>query len=169
MSCPFIRSLRHMTTLFMLTLCVQSMTSAIASERNEYFMQRIPVSEVVLDHMRGGFQSSPNSPILSFGIERTVHLNGKLVSSTVLNIPDLMQLAGNSSRPFTLVQTGSGNSVTTAAAALPAFMTVSQNSLDNQNIQNQTVMNATVGALGWARSLALGNALSQATIGAIRH
>jgi hypothetical protein len=48
-------------------------------------------------------------------------------------------------------------------------MTVLQNSLDNQNIQNQTVMNATVAALSWARSLALGNALSQTTVGAIRH
>ena len=163
------RSLRRMTTLFMLTLCVQSMTSAMAFERNEYFMQRIPVSEAVLEHMRGGFQSSPNGPILSFGIERSTYLNGQLVGSTILNIPDLMQLAGNSSRVFTLVQTGSGNAVTLDAAALPTLMTVLQNSLDNQNIQNQTVMNATVGALGWTRSLALGDALSQATIGAIRH
>ncbi len=169
MSCLFIRSLRHLTTLFMLTLSALSMTSAMASEGYEYYMPRMPVSEAVLEHMRGGFQSSPNGPILSFGIERTTYLNGQLVSSTVLNIPDLMQLAGNSSRPFTLVQTGSGNAVTTGAAALPALMTVLQNSLDNQNIQNQTVMNATAGALGWARSLALGNALSQATIGTIRH
>jgi hypothetical protein len=158
-----------MTTVFILTLWVESMTSAMASEGNEYFRQRMPVSEAVLDQMRGGFQSSPNDPILSFGIERTVHLNGQLVSSTVLNIPDLMQLAGNSSRVFTLVQTGSGNALTPGTATLPALMTVLQNSLDNQNIQNQTVINATVGALGWTRSLALGNALSQATIGAIRH
>ncbi|MDI3467841.1 MAG: hypothetical protein OJF50_006662 [Nitrospira sp.] len=163
------RSLRQMTTVFILTLWVESMTSAMASEGNEYFRQRMPVSEAVLDQMRGGFQSSPNDPILSFGIERTVHLNGQLVSSTVLNIPDLMQLAGNSSRVFTLVQTGSGNALTPGTATLPALMTVLQNSLDNQNIQNQTVINATVGALGWTRSLALGNALSQATIGAIRH
>lgn len=169
MSFLLIRSIRHLTTVFMLILGVQSVTSAMASEGNEYFRQRMPVSEAVLDQMRGGFQSSPNGPILSFGIERTVHLNGQLVSSTVLNIPDLMQLAGNSSRVFTLVQTGSGNVVTPGTAALPALMTVLQNSLDNQNIQNQTVMNATVGALGWTRSLALGNALSQATIGAIRH
>lgn len=162
-------SIRHLTTVFMLTLWVQSMTSAMASEGNEYFRRRMPVSEAVLDQMRGGFQSSPNGPILSFGIERTVHLNGQLVNSTVLNIPDLMQLAGNSSRVFTLVQTGSGNALTPGTAALPALMTVLQNSLDNQNIQNQTVINATVGALGWTRSLALGNALSQATIDAIRH
>lgn len=169
MSFLLIRSIRHLTTVFMLILGVQSVTSAMASEGNEYFRQRMPVSVAVLDQMRGGFQSSPNGPILSFGIERTVHLNGQLVSSTVLNIPDLMQLAGNSSRVFTLVQTGSGNALTPGTAALPALMTVLQNSLDNQNIQNQTVMNATVGALGWTRSLALGNALSQATIGAIRH
>ncbi|MBS0169449.1 MAG: hypothetical protein JSR62_03780 [Nitrospira sp.] len=164
-----IRSIRHLTTLLVLPLCVPSMTSAMASEGTENFLQRMPVSEEVLDHMRGGFQSSQNGPILSFGIERSVHRNGELVSSMALNIPDLMQLAGNPSRVVTLVQTGSGNAVTPGTAALPALMTVLQNSLDNQNIQHQTVINATVGALGWTRSLALGNALSQATIGTIRH
>lgn len=162
-------SLRHVTMVFMLTLCGQAMTPVMAFEQIEHVRQWMPVSEAVLDHMRGGFQSSPNGPVLAFGIERTVFLNGQLVSSTVLNIPDLMQLAGNSSRVFTLVQTGSGNAVTPGTAALPALMTVLQNSLDNQTIQQQTVMNATVGALGWTRSLALGNALSQATIGTIRH
>jgi len=167
MSVRLIRSFRHLTTLVMLTLCVQSVTSAMASEGTEYFLQRMPVSEEVLDHMRGGFQSSPTAPILAFGIERTVSLNGQLVRSTLLNIQDLMQFAGNPSRA--IVQTGSGNALPTGASTLPALMTVLQNSLDNQNIQHQTVINATVGALGWTRSLALGNALSQATIDAIRH
>jgi hypothetical protein len=80
-----------------------------------------------------------------------------------------MQLAGNPANTLTLIQTGGGNSLTSAVPSLPAFMAVLQNSLDNQNIQNQTVMNATVAALSWARSLALGNALSQTTVGAIRH
>ena len=47
MSCPFIRSLRHLTTLFILSLGAQSMASATASEGYEYYMQRIPVSERV--------------------------------------------------------------------------------------------------------------------------
>jgi hypothetical protein len=54
-------------------------------------------------------------------------------------------------------------------ASLQTFMTAIQNSLDNQSIQSHTIINATVPALSWAHSLALGNALSQATVDAIRH
>jgi hypothetical protein len=163
-------SIRSMATVLLLTLlCGLPMTRAWAFEGDEDFTQRTPVSEAALDRMRGGFQSNPNDPIMSFGIERSVFLNGKLVSSTVLTIPNLMQFAGNPGNTFTLIQTGGGNSLTAGASSLPAFMTVIQNSLDNQSIQNQTIMNATVAALSWARSLTLGNALSQATVSAIRH
>jgi hypothetical protein len=166
----FFISIRLMTTVLLLALiCGQWMTPAWAFQEDENFTQRTPVSAAALDRMRGGFQNNPNDPIMSFGIERSVFLNGKLVSTTVLTIPNLMQLAGNPANTFTLIQTGGGNSLASAAPSLPAFMTVIQNSLDNQNIQNQTVMNATVAALSWARSLALGNALSQTTVGAIRH
>jgi hypothetical protein len=166
----FLISIRLTTTALLVTLlCGQPMTQAWAFQENEDFTRRTPVSNAALDRMRGGFQNNPNDPIMSFGIERSVFLNGKLVSSTVLTIPNLMQLAGNPANTLTLIQTGGGNSLTSAVPSLPAFMTVLQNSLDNQNIQNQTVMNATVAALSWARSLALGNALSQTTVGAIRH
>lgn len=166
----FVISIRHMTKVLMLTLlCVQSLTPAMAFEGEEAFTRRTPVRESVLDRMRGGFQSSPNGAILSFGIERSTFLNGQLVSSTVLNIPNLMQLAANPSNTFTLIQTGGGNTMPPGASSLPALMTVMQNSLDNQRIQNQTVMNATVSALSWARSLALGNALTQANLSATHH
>ncbi|MCC6964820.1 MAG: hypothetical protein IT391_00870 [Nitrospira sp.] len=161
---------RHMTAGLMgALLCMAGMAPAMALEAGEDFAQRPPVSEAVLDQMRGGFQSSPNSPVLAFGIERNVLVNGKLVSSTVLTIPSLSQLAGNTSDAFKLIQTGGGNAVLPGMSSLSPFMTVMQNSLDNQTIQQQTVMNATVAALGWARSLALGNALTQATMGTIRH
>jgi hypothetical protein len=165
----FLVSIRLITLLLLTLICGQLMTPAWAFQEDKDFTRRTPVSKAALDRMRGGFQNNPNDPIMSFGIERSVFLNGKLVSSTVLTIPNLMQLAGNPANTLTLIQTGGGNSLTAGAPSLPAFMTVLQNSLDNQNIQNQTVMNATVAALSWARSLALGNALSQTTVGAIRH
>lgn len=161
--------IRHLTKVLMVALlCGQSVTPSMAFDGDEDFTQWTPVSETILDHMRGGFQSNPNGPLMSFGIERSVFLNGQLVGSTVLNIPNLMQLAGNPSNTFTLLQTGGGNTVIPGTSSLPALMTVLQNSLDNQNIQNHTVINAVVPALSWVRSLALGNALSQATVSAIR-
>lgn len=226
------RSIRRMIKLVMLTLLgLQAVPPAMAAVRDGDFTSRTPVSYAVLDSMRGGFQREPDGPFMSFGIERNVFDNGKLVSSTVLNIPDMKRFADHrdwnplanhrtakpfdndrdwnplakhpdmrppdrsdtrpavdhaSAKPFidhadvrpvvdrpddtfTLVQSGPGHSLPHDLSSLPPFMTVIQNSLDNRTIQSETVINATVEALTWARSLDLGNALSQANIEAIRH
>lgn len=168
------------------------------------FTFRTPVSEAVLASMRGGFQRHPDGPFMSFGIERNVFLNDKLVSSTVLDIPDMKRFTDRNWNPFadrsdskpfldrsdmkhvtnhpglkpganpsndtfTLIQSGPGNSFPQGVSSLPPLATVIQNSLDNRTIQTETVINATVEALSWARSLHLGNALSSANIEAIRH
>jgi hypothetical protein len=152
-------------TLIVGVLCTQS----IAAMAFDEFRGQQPVSEAVLDRMRGGFQSDPNGPVMSFGIQRNVYINGQLVHSTALTIPNVLQLTANASNAFALVQNGSGNSMTTHPSSLPALMTVIQNSLDHQAIQNQTVINATVAALSLSRALALGNAVSQANLNAIHH
>jgi hypothetical protein len=163
-------AIRHMTTVLILTvLFVPSITPAIGYKGDEDFTRRIPVSKATLDRMRGGFQSDPTGPVMSFGIERSVVINGELVRSTVLDIPNLMRFDGNPSATFAHIQTGGGNALPPNMASLQTLMTAIQNSLDNQTIQSQTIINATVPALSWAQSLALGNALSQATIDAIRH
>ncbi|MDH4244319.1 MAG: hypothetical protein OEV38_11225 [Nitrospira sp.] len=205
----------HQTTkvLVFVLLGLQPIASAMAYESSEDFTLRTPVTEEVLDSMRGGFQRDPDGPFMSFGIERNVFDNGKLVSSTVLKIPDLARFADRDWNPladhkgmkpfadrsgmklsvehsnvkpfanqtdvrpvadrpsdtFTLIQSGPGNSLPHDVSSLPPFTTIIQNSLDNRTIQSQTVINATVEALTWARSLQLGNALSQASIEAIRH
>jgi hypothetical protein len=225
------RAIRRTVKLVMLTLLgFHSIPLAMASVRDGNFTLRTPVSEAVLDSMRGGFQRDPDGPLMSFGIERNVFDNERLVSSTVLKIPDMTRLADlpgmkpvadlrnmkigadlrdmkpflrdmkpfddsrytnpianhpdmralvdhsdmkqfadHPSDTFTLIQSGPGNSLPHDVSSLPPFMTVIQNSLDNRTIQSETVINATVEALTWARSLDLGNALSQASIEAIRH
>lgn len=200
--------------LVLVFLGLQPLAPAMAYENVEDFTLRSPVTEEVLDSMRGGFQRDSDGPFMSFGIERNVFDNGKLVSSTVLKIPDLARFADrrdwnpfadhsnrrssedhSGKRPvvehstvkpvvdrtdmrpvanhpnetFTLIQSGPGNALPHDVSSLPPFTTIIQNSLDNRTIQSQTVINATVEALTWARSLQLGNALSQASIEAIRH
>lgn len=203
--CLLLRSIRHTTKVLVLALMgLPSVTSVMAYERLEDFTLRTPVSEEVLDSMRGGFQRDPDGPFMSFGIERNVFDNGKLVSSTVLKIPDMTRfadrdwnpfadqrdmkpssnrsdtrpvvnspdtksLADSHSETFTLIQSGPGNSLPSDLSALPPFMTVIQNSLDNRAIRSETVINATVEALTWARAQDLGNALSLANVEAIRH
>jgi hypothetical protein len=164
---PVLLKSRQKTVMLIVSvLCAQSVIPAMAVDD---FRGQQPVSEEVLDRMRGGFQSDPNGPVMSFGIQRSVYINGQLVNSTVLTIPNLLQLTTNPSNAFTLVQNGAGNSMTTHPSSLPALMTVIQNSLDHQTIQNQTVINATVAALSLSRALALGNAVSQANLNAIHH
>jgi hypothetical protein len=164
-----LKSRGHKTVILICTLLgAHSMAPMALVMAFDDFRRQQPVSEAVLDRMRGGFESNPNGPIISFGIEKSVYINGRLVTSTVLNIPNIVQLTNHPSNAFTLVQNGAGNAMTTNAS-LPAVMTVIQNSLDNQTIQNQTVINATVAALSLSRSLALGNAVSQANLNAVHH
>ncbi|BFU93113.1 MAG: hypothetical protein NTAFB01_43000 [Nitrospira sp.] len=182
-----LKPIRRMVKIVTLTLLgIQFLTPAMASVKDEYFARLTPLSEAVLDSMRGGFQRDPDGPFMSFGIERNVFINEKLVSSMMLNIPDMKRFADHDFNPFadhsntkpfadrpsdtfTLVQSGPGNSFHPDLSTLPPFMTVIQNSLDNRTIESHTVINATVEALTWAHSLDLGNALSQASIEAIRH
>jgi hypothetical protein len=156
----------------MLTLTLLGVLSplpAMAYEMEGDLTHYPPVSEEILDSLRGGFQFGPKGPVMSFGIERDVFLNHKLVSSTAFNIPDVTRFAASPSNAFTLIQHGSGNSAPHNLSSLPPLTTVIQNTLDNQAIQTHTVINATVAALMWARALDLGHALSQANIGAIQH
>ena len=195
--CFIWKSIRHTTMVSgLMLLAIQGMTApAMAYGGLKDFTFRTPVSEAVLDSMRGGFQRDPDGPFMSFGIERNVFDNGKLVSSTVLKIPDMARFADRDWNPFadhsnrrpsadqsarrpvadhpgetfTFIQSGPGNSLPQDVSSLPPFTTIIQNSLDNRTIQSETVINATVEALTWARSLQLGHELSQANIGAIHH
>ena len=163
---PVLFKSRHKTVMLIVgVLCAQSIPAMAFDD----FRGQQPVSEKVLDRMRGGFQIDPNGPMMSFGIQRSVYINGQLVTSTILTIPNLLQLTNTPGNAFTLVQNGAGNAMTTHPSSLPPLMTVIQNSLDHQTIQNQTVINATVAALSLNRALALGNAVSQANLTAIHH
>ncbi|MFO0698617.1 MAG: hypothetical protein U0236_05265 [Nitrospira sp.] len=200
------QSIRRLMQIVMLTLLgVSIMTPVMASVRDTDFTCGTPVSEAVLESMRGGFQIDAKGPVISFGFERNVFFNEKLVSSMTMNIPDMKRLLDHSgmkpfanrsemksfandpdmkpfsnhqgtkpldprpNEPFTFIQSGPGNSIAHDTPSLPPHMTVIQNSLDNRTIQSETVINATVEALTWARSLHLGNALSQANINAVHH
>jgi hypothetical protein len=191
-----LKSISRMIAIAMLSLLsAPTMPPAMAFQRSDDMTQWIPVSEAVLAGMRGGFQRGTDGPFMSFGIERNVFLDENLVGSTRLNIPDMKRLADlrdfnpsadrgmkpvadpsdmrdfgdRPSDAFTFIHSGRGGSMHANLSDLPPFMTVIQNSQDNRTIQSETVINAAVDALTWAKSLDLGNALSQASIEAIRH
>lgn len=122
-------------------------------EQGDAFSGRL-VADAQLGEMRGGFET-PSGLAVSFGIERVVHINGELVSSTVLTVADLRGLAG-SGVPVALpvgtavgvIQNGPNNGFDAGSVAAGALATVIQNSLDNQHIQTTTTINAQVNSVG---------------------
>jgi len=135
------------------------------------FEDNTQVADSDLAQMRGGFETTNNGLPLSFtfGIERTTFLNGQLVSTTTIAIPTLpfgsnAQVSGSADfNPISLIQNGSGNvfSLPGSGSGLGSVMTVIQNSLDNQEIRNVTVINASITSRDFIRSLAVQSALNQ--------
>lgn len=120
------------------------------------------VSNEKLDRQRGGFDVGAGLS-LSFGIIRSISINGIVVAATSFTLPDVTkitpeqaQLASAAISQITVVQNGPGNVVGTgikSPAGPLATGTVIQNSLDNQTIQNLTVVNASVNSLGLFKTL----------------
>ncbi len=75
-----------------------------------------PVAQERLDELRGGFDVGAGLQV-SFGIERAVFINGALVVSTSLNIPDVSRITADQASRLAAalgVAVGAGATATTA-------------------------------------------------------
>jgi hypothetical protein len=126
------------------------------------FLGQPAVADATLDQLRGGFVGDDGLRI-AIGIERLVHINGELVSSTMLNIPDLASLQARGATlegPLHgLVQNGPGNFVDPSLLGSngPGMLTVIQNSLDHQVIVGTTRIDLTLSGM---RAMRLSDTLS---------
>ena len=129
------------------------------------------VSEDKLDDMRGGFDVPALAGLhISFGIDRAVYVNGDLVASASVNIPDVARMTAAQAQQLAsvvntvnLVQNGPNNvAPPDVAAGAAAAATVIQNSLNNQTLQAVTTINAAVNSLPQFRQLNLSNVLQGA-------
>ena len=111
------------------------------------------VDDATLEQARGGFDM-PGGLNLSLGIERLVSINGEVVASTSFMINDVSRLtvaeasqARAALSAMNVVQNGAGNLF--AAGALEQAMagTVIQNSLNDQVLRSQTIVNTSVNSL----------------------
>lgn len=129
---------------------------------------RLALNGRSLDAIRGGF-SGPNGLQVSFGIERSVYINGALVTTTSLNLNGQGQATGAAGQSLALIQSGAGNSVA-PQLLLPSAMpgTVIQNSLNDQRIQALTVINATVNSMQMLRSLNLQTTIREGVTDSLR-
>lgn len=134
-----------------------------------------PVSAETLDDTRGGFDMG-NGLVASFGIDRAVYVNGNLVTSTSFNIPDIAhittaQAAAMSSalNSVSVTQVGPNNTFDPSALGQTSAATVIQNTLNHQNIQTMTTVNASVNSLNVFRQANFQNALQQTELQSLGH
>ena len=129
------------------------------------------VGDNTLDGLRGGFDPG-NGLMVTFGISRAVYINGGLVTQTTLNFGQLNNMnaaqAAQLSKQMAslnLVQNGPGNIFEPQQAGTSG--TVIQNTLDNQNIVNRTVIDATSNSLGMVKNLNMQSVISEGVARAI--
>lgn len=140
----------------------------------------LAASDRHLDELRGGF-SLGDGLMVSFGISQVSYINDRLVASTSLNLGALNRLTaqqaaqlqgplasavqGAAPPPFAaqtqLVQNGPGNSFEPTAAG-PLLATVIQNSLNDQLLRTQTIINLSSNGLGIMRGFNLQKTLDLA-------
>ncbi|MGO4476222.1 hypothetical protein AB4Z32_08185 [Massilia sp. 2TAF26] len=132
------------------------------------------VDPAALDDLRGGFEM-PGGLIVSLGIERIVTINGNVAQRSQLNLGDLGTLTSGMSRvsaetagQVNLIQNGVGTAnLQLGKDVLGA--TFIQNNLNNQLINSQTIINASVDARGLLQTMnfqsTLANALNTAVTG----
>jgi hypothetical protein len=124
----------------------------------------IAVKPATLDAYRGGYEM-PSGLLLSFGIERVAFVNGQLVSSLRISIPDIRNITAAQAQELArlnetqLVQVGAGNVFHGAGNG----GLVIQNTLDGQDIRAQTTLDVGVNTLGLFQALNIGEAMRNAS------
>lgn len=126
------------------------------------------VASESLDGYRGGFVSD-NGLAVSLGLERIVTINGNLADSSKIDFGDLGRLTSGQATlsdaaagQLRLIQNGAGSNVSVALGNNAFGGTVIQNTLNNQLISNQTIINASVNARGLLQAMNFQSSLAHA-------
>lgn len=133
------------------------------------------VSDQHLEQMRGGFDLG-SGIVASLGIDRAVYINGNLVTSTSINIPDISHIDSAQATALAavmnsanIVQNGPGNSIDPSTLSQARGATIIQNTLNNQQIQALTTLNVSTNSLNLFRAMGLQDSLQSALIGSQGH
>ncbi len=145
-----------------LLLCVPSAYAASAAHG------WTAVDSATLDSLRGGF-TTPSGLEVSLGIERLVTINGTVVTRTSFHVPDVARLSAEQASQTSatlsaikLIQNGGDNMVHAALSQQGLGGTVIQNTLDDQRIQSQTIINASANSIGLLKTLNFQASLGEA-------
>jgi hypothetical protein len=135
----------------------------------------LAASDRTLDRMRGGFDLGTGL-MVSFGISRAVYVNGQLITSTTFRVGDLTSLTPQQATALSqqmtsqsqaqVVKNGPGNTMELSVGTVP-LATYIQNTLNNQTIRNQTILDVTSNGMGIAKGLNLRATIDAAIADAI--
>jgi len=123
-----------------------------------------PVAPALLEAQRGGFVT-PSGLRVSFGFERTVHVNGALVSVQRVQVADVGRITAEEAAQLAtlgqtrLVRIGGAGAL---PAPVPAGLVI-QNALDGQRIQVQGTLEVGSNAPGLLQALNTAQTLQAAS------
>ncbi len=131
----------------------------------------IAVDNAELERQRGGFDGGTGL-LVAFGVERAVSVNGDVVRSTSFHIPDVARMNAEQARlaaaalsTVDLIQVGPNNHF--QPDLMGGSGLVIQNSLNDQLIRSQTVINASVNSMALLNAVNVQTALSEALANAL--
>ena len=150
-------------------------TRALAGAPDDPFDTANAVAPSKLDGLRGGF-TTDNGLTVTLGLERIVTINGNIAEHSQLDFGDLGRLTSGQATlsadamgQLRLIQNGAGSQFDVQLGTNALGGTVIQNSLNDQLIRNQTIINASVNARGLLQAMnfqsTLANALQSAATG----
>ena len=158
-------SAKSVFVLAILYLILANFGYARAGGGDDPFAGMVPISDAQLKELRGGFITADGLEI-NIGYEQVSYINGILESHTAIDLSQLDRAGMNGAidnalqtSSLNIIQNGPGNRLPQGLAAnIPdGFLTVIQNTLDGQTINNINLLNIRARKLGGAQSTALGN------------
>ena len=136
------------------------------------FSTTVAASDGTLDEVRGGFDI-PTNLEASLTLERSAYVNGELVVSRSVRIPDIVHMTEEQAAALAVatgtlvIQNGPNN--TFNVSDLGAASTVIQNTLNDQHLVTLTTLSVEVNTLGSFRELNFQNGMQDAlTIPGVR-
>jgi hypothetical protein len=148
--------------------CAALVLQSSACAQDDPFSAANAVEASSLDGYRGGFTTDSGFSV-TLGLERIVTINGNVADQSQINFGDLGKLASGQATlspeaigQLHLIQNGIGNTLTSQLGQNALGGTVIQNTLNDQLINNQTIINASVNARGMLQTMNFGSTLSNA-------
>lgn len=146
--------------------------ASLCTTASAQFVTPDAVDSAALDAVRGGFGYG-DSLLVTLGIERLVQVNGNIVDHSLVQLGDVSKLSSGQTKlagnalETRLIQNGQLAQFPGGLSAGALGGTIIQNSLNDQIINNQTTIHASVNNAGMLQTMNFNASLNQALNNAV--